>query len=82
MGRSSSRKMVVPFHGDGIISQFTGYETSRLSSNWADYRARYGNIQRLDLILEAENDSANRYKLSKQARRADVVLSVFRAGAG
>jgi trehalose/maltose hydrolase-like predicted phosphorylase len=35
--------------------------------DWEGYRRRYGNIQRLELILEAENDSANRYKLSKQA---------------
>ena len=35
---------------------------------------RYGNIQRLDLILEAENDSANRYKLSKQA---DVLMLFY-----
>jgi len=34
--------------------------------DWDDYRARYGNIQRLDLILEAEEDSASRYRVSKQ----------------
>ena len=37
-------------------------------------RTRYGNIQRLDLILEKENDSANRYKLSKQA---DVLMLFY-----
>jgi trehalose/maltose hydrolase-like predicted phosphorylase len=67
-----SRKMLVPFHEDGIISQFEGYEKLR-ELDWEDYRTRYGNIQRLDLILEGENDSANRYKLSKQAD----VLMVF-----
>ncbi len=61
-----SRRMFVPFHDDGIISQFEGYE-ELAELDWQDYRARYGNIQRLELILEAENDSANRYKLSKQA---------------
>lgn len=61
-----SRKMFVPFHDDGIISQFEGYE-KLAELDWEDYRRRYGNIQRLELILEAENDSANRYKLSKQA---------------
>lgn len=66
--------MVVPFHDDGIISQFEGYENLR-ELDWEDYRARYGNIQRLDLILEAENDSANRYKLSKQA---DVLMLFYR----
>ena len=42
--------------------------------DWEGYRARYGNIQRLDLILEMENDSANRYKLSKQA---DVLMLFY-----
>lgn len=61
-----SRKMFVPFHDDGIISQFEGYE--RLAEfRWDDYRAKYGDIQRLDRILEAEGDTPNRYRLSKQA---------------
>lgn len=68
-----SRRMYVPFHDDGIISQFEGYE-KLLEIDWQDYRIRYGNIQRLDLILEAENDSANRYKLSKQA---DVLMLFY-----
>ena len=65
--------MYVPFHDDGIISQFEGYEKLR-EFDWEDYRTRYGNIQRLDLILEMENDSANRYKLSKQA---DVLMLFY-----
>ncbi len=68
-----SRRMVVSFHGDGIISQFEGYETL-LELDWETYRARYGNIQRLDLILEGENDSANRYKLLKQP---DVLMLFY-----
>ena len=68
-----SRRMIVPFHDDGIISQFEGYEKLR-ELDWKDYRARYDNIQRLDLILEAENDSTNRYKLSKQA---DVLMLFY-----
>ena len=60
-----SRRMYVPFH-DGIISQFEGYgELEEL--DWDRYRRQYGNIQRLDRILEAENDDVNRYKASKQA---------------
>ena len=60
-----SRRMFVPFH-DGVISQFEGYgELAEL--DWDAYRKRYGNIQRLDRILEAENDDINRYKASKQA---------------
>ena len=68
-----SRRMYVPFHDDGIISQFEGYDRLR-ELDWEEYRTRYGNIQRLDLILEAENDSANRYKLSKQA---DVLMLFY-----
>ena len=60
-----TRRMFVPFHDD-VISQFEGYsELAEL--DWEHYRQRYGNIQRLDRILEAENDSVNNYKASKQA---------------
>jgi beta-phosphoglucomutase family hydrolase len=60
-----SRKMFVPMDDEGVIRQFEGYENLR-ELDWAHYRTRYDNIQRLDLILEGEGDSANRYKLSKQ----------------
>jgi trehalose/maltose hydrolase-like predicted phosphorylase len=39
-----------------------------------DYRARYGDIRRLDLILAAEGDSTNRFKVSKQA---DVLMLFY-----
>jgi trehalose/maltose hydrolase-like predicted phosphorylase len=68
-----SRKLRVPFHADGIISQFEGYEALE-ELDWAGYRARYANIGRLDLILEAEGDTTNRYKLSKQA---DVLMLFY-----
>lgn len=68
-----SRKMYVPFHDDGVISQFEGYE-KLAELDWEDYRKRYPNPQRLDLILEAENDSVNRYKVSKQA---DVLMLFY-----
>ncbi|HSJ18137.1 MAG TPA: glycosyl hydrolase family 65 protein, partial [Solirubrobacterales bacterium] len=61
-----SRRMLVPFHDDGVISQFEGYGDLE-ELDWDRYRERYGNIQRLDRILEAEGDSVNRYKASKQA---------------
>jgi trehalose/maltose hydrolase-like predicted phosphorylase len=35
--------------------------------DWDSYRQRYGNVQRLDRILEAKNDDVHRYKPSKQA---------------
>ena len=62
--RDITRRMTVPFHGDGIISQFEGYE-SLPEFDWDGYRQRYGNITRLDRILKAEGDSPDRYKLSK-----------------
>ena len=68
-----SRRIYVPLQDNGIISQFEGYEKLQ-EINLDDYRTRYGNIQRLDLILEQENDSANRYKLSKQP---DVLMLFY-----
>jgi len=68
-----SRKLCVPFHKDGIISQFEGYEALE-EFDWEGYRARYGDLQRLDRILEAEGDSPNRYKVSKQA---DVLMLFY-----
>ena len=68
-----SRKMYVPFHDEHIISQFEGYG-DLLEFDWAGYKKKYGNIQRLDRILEAEGDSPNRYKLSKQA---DVLMLFY-----
>jgi alpha,alpha-trehalase len=68
-----SRRLVVPFHGDGLISQFEGFE--RLEPfPFAAYRARYGEIRRLDRILEAEGDDPNRYQVSKQA---DVLMLFY-----
>lgn len=60
-----SRRMFVPFH-DGVISQFEGYG-DLADLDWDRLRSQYGNIQRLDRILEAEHDDVNRYKASKQA---------------
>ncbi|MFJ6212544.1 glycoside hydrolase family 65 protein [Streptomyces sp. NPDC092296] len=60
-----SRRLTVPFH-QGVISQFDGYG-ELLELDWDGYRARYGDIRRLDRILEAEGDTVNRYQASKQA---------------
>ncbi|WP_426225965.1 beta-phosphoglucomutase family hydrolase [Pseudarthrobacter sp. DSP2-3-2b1] len=70
-----STRMSVPFHG-GIISQFAGYE-DLLELDWEHYRNTYRNIERLDLILEAEGDSTNRYRLAKQA---DVLMLLYVLG--
>jgi alpha,alpha-trehalase len=68
-----SHKMRIAFHGDGIISQFEGYDLLK-EFDWEGYRRKYGNIQRLDRILEAEGDTPNLYKLSKQA---DVLMLFY-----
>jgi trehalose/maltose hydrolase-like predicted phosphorylase len=68
-----SRRMFVPFSGDGIISQFEGYEDLE-ELDWDAYRAKYGNIQRLDRILRAEGKDPNRYKVTKQA---DTVMLFY-----
>ncbi len=68
-----SRKMLIPFHRDGVISQFEGYDRLK-ELDWAMYRNKYGNIHRLDRILKAEGDSPDRYKLSKQA---DVLMLFY-----
>jgi len=69
----ASRRMRVAFHDEGLISQFEGYE--KLDElDWAGYRERYRDLQRLDRILEAEGDDINRYKVSKQA---DVLMLFY-----
>jgi trehalose/maltose hydrolase-like predicted phosphorylase/beta-phosphoglucomutase-like phosphatase (HAD superfamily) len=71
--RDITAKMKVVFHADGVLTQFEGYE-DLLEFDWEGYRERYGNIARLDRLLEAEGDSTNRYKLAKQA---DVLMLLF-----
>lgn len=68
-----SMKMTVPFFGDGIISQFEGFEQLD-DLDLEAYRAKYGDIARLDRILAAEGDDANRYKVCKQA---DVLMLYY-----
>jgi trehalose/maltose hydrolase-like predicted phosphorylase len=67
------RRLRVPFHADGVISQFEGYEDLP-EFDWESYRTRYGSLNRLDLILEAEGDHTNNYRLSKQA---DVLMLLY-----
>lgn len=67
-----SRRMFVPFH-DGVISQFDGYADLQ-ELDWAAYRERYPDLQRLDRILEAEGDDVNRYQAGKQA---DTVMLFY-----
>ena len=68
-----TRRMRVPFLADGVIAQFDGYG-DLAEFDWERYRATYGNVGRLDLILAAEGDSTNRYRLSKQP---DVLMLLY-----
>ena len=68
-----SQKMRVVFHDNGIISQFEGYDQLE-EFDWEGYKKKYDDIQRLDRILESENDTPNRYKASKQA---DVLMLFY-----
>jgi alpha,alpha-trehalase len=68
-----TKKMRVVFHGSGIISQFEGYDQLK-EFDWKGYRKKYDDIQRLDRILEAEDDTPNNYKASKQA---DVLMLFY-----
>jgi trehalose/maltose hydrolase-like predicted phosphorylase len=64
------RTLSVPFLEDGVIAQFDGY-ADLAELDWASYRERYSRIGRLDLILDAESDNTNNYRVTKQA---DVVM--------
>ncbi len=66
-------RMFVPFHGDGIISQFEGWDALE-ELDWDGLRRAHGDIKRLDRILEAAGDDVNRYKASKQA---DALMLLF-----
>ncbi len=68
-----SRRMRLIFLEEDLISQFEGYEELK-EFPFREYEEKYGDIQRTDRILEAEGDSTNRYKISKQA---DVLMLFY-----
>jgi alpha,alpha-trehalase len=68
-----SRKLHLVFNADGILSQFEGYAQLQ-ELDWDTYRKNHGRVLRLDRILEAEDDTPNRYKASKQA---DVLMLFY-----
>jgi trehalose/maltose hydrolase-like predicted phosphorylase len=71
--RDIASKMRVVFHEDGVLAQFEGDERLR-ELDLAGYRSRYGDILRLDRLLEAEGDTTNRYQVSKQP---DVLMLLY-----
>lgn len=71
--RDVSQRLHVPFVNDRILAQFAGYEHLD-EFDWEAARERWGDTQRLDRLLEAEGDSPNNYRISKQA---DVLMLFF-----
>jgi len=68
-----SRSLYVPFHDDGIISQYEGFDDLE-EIDWEKYRNSYDDVQRMDRLLEAEGESPATYKVAKQA---DVLMLFF-----
>jgi trehalose/maltose hydrolase-like predicted phosphorylase len=61
-----SKKLYVLLQENGIINQFEGYDGLK-EIDLEAYRMKYGDVQRLDRILEREGVSTNDYKAVKQA---------------
>lgn len=59
-------KLELEINDEGIISQFEGYFDLK-DLDWDYYKEKYGNIYRMDRILNAEGKSADTYKVAKQA---------------
>ncbi len=78
-------KMYIPFIENEIILQFDGFDQLK-ELDWEKYRNKYGEVLRLDRILEKEGDSPNNYRASKQADvlmlfylfSADELISLFK----
>jgi trehalose/maltose hydrolase-like predicted phosphorylase len=68
-----ARRLRLCFLPGGVLEQFEGYH-DLADLDWDGYRARYGNLQQLGHILDAENDSTIRYQVSKQA---DVLMLLY-----
>jgi len=70
---SSTLNLVIK---DGVISQFDGF-FDLLPLNFDEYRAKYGNISRMDRVLKSENKTPDHYQVSKQA---DTLMAFYVLG--
>ncbi|WP_143960502.1 glycoside hydrolase family 65 protein [Litoribacter populi] len=69
-----THKMFVPFVGENkVIEQFEGFDQLE-EVDWEKYHAEYGEVLRLDRIMEKEGDDVNKYRAVKQA---DVLMLFF-----
>jgi beta-phosphoglucomutase family hydrolase len=64
--REIGKKLNIVISPEGILSQYDGYFDLK-ELDWDGYRAKFGNIYRLDRILKAEGKSADEFKVAKQA---------------
>ncbi len=58
---------------EGILSQYDGYFDLK-ELDFAAYKAKYGNIYRMDRLLKAEGKSPDEYKVAKQA---DTLMTFY-----
>ncbi len=68
-----TKKMFIPVIDNNIIDQFEGFDQLK-ELDWDRYHKKYGEILRLDRILESVDDDINRYKANKQA---DVLMLFY-----
>ena len=59
-------KLALEINDEGIIAQFAGYFDLK-DLDWDYYKEKYGNVYRMDRILNAEGRSADEYQVAKQA---------------
>lgn len=67
------RKLNIVIDEQGIISQYDGYFDLK-ELDWEFYKNKYGNIYRMDRLLKAEGESADDYKVAKQA---DTLMAFY-----
>lgn len=68
-----SRLIYISIDENGIIEQFEKFNSLN-DLDWNKYIRKYGNIQRIDRILEEEGDSVTKYKVNKQS---DVLMIYY-----
>lgn len=68
-----SKRIHIPLSDDGVLEQYDGYSDLK-ELDWDNYKKKYGNINRMDRILKAEERSPDEYKIAKQA---DALMTFY-----
>ena len=63
----------IPINDSGIIEQFDGF-FSLQELDWSHYKAKYGDIHRMDRIIKNEGKSPDAYQVIKQA---DALMAFY-----